>query len=480
MKFEERSYVDRCLDVVMGRCEDDATIFIRVPSYSDLPKDARQRHKREVLDFLKSTFPEMQEVYGFRDTFMFKVSIPTAELCERLDFPKESEDDNSFRKEAEIAFKKLICAKSAAIYSEDSALWETANLVSAKVFPKFPYPLRADLSVEDKDVVVVSFPWLAYRFYAPLFENVASLLLKSFKGKVMEEPLPAQASSSVWTKRIKVEGDEKTRLYVANLVKQGLESVGNFSIRFDAKEAKLKDSHISKFARIVTDFKDERKKKEHVKRTIKDRIVPYNDSRLIYVQLLPKTYEKKKDEIKKFAEEKGLKGGEFVPNTRLGYYKSYIVGSSKSMKGLEERIRFARELSERTGIDLEISKPAVEIYETKDASGNTRVCVRIPNPWDRSLKDRENAHEYSKALNNLIKEFQLNDWDPVFPGIYVSTYSVLIPKGSDESEIEEAKKEAVEIISKFEEIEYSFVDMREKRAAEAERQIRKNIVDIER
>ena len=109
----------------------------------------------------------------------------------------------------------------APIYSEDSALWETANLVSAKVFPKFPYPIRADLSVEDKDVVVVSFPWLAYRFYAPLFENVASLLLKSFKGKVMEEPLPAQASSSVWTKRIKVEGDEKTRLYVANLVKQG-------------------------------------------------------------------------------------------------------------------------------------------------------------------------------------------------------------------------------------------------------------------
>ena len=98
----------------------------------------------------------------------------------------------------------------------------------------------------------------------------------------------------------------------------------------------------------------------------------------------------------------------------------------------------------------------------------------------QDLKRSRKLPRIFEGIKQSHQGISIERLDPVFPGIYVSTYSVLIPKGSDESEIEEAKKEAVEIISKFEEIEYSFVDMREKRAAEAERQIRKNIVDIER
>jgi len=37
MKFEEKSYIDRCLDVVVGRDGKNFTFFIRVPSYRDLP-----------------------------------------------------------------------------------------------------------------------------------------------------------------------------------------------------------------------------------------------------------------------------------------------------------------------------------------------------------------------------------------------------------------------------------------------------------
>jgi hypothetical protein len=118
----------------------------------------------------------------------------------------------------------------------------------------------------------------------------------------------------------------------------------------------------------------------------------------------------------------------------------------------------------------------VGIYDTKVA-GASRVCVRIPKAWDRSV-DKNAAHESSKALNALVKEFQAQDWEPVFPGTYVVTYSLLIPKGAEE-EIEKAKAEAIKIISDFP-IEYEFVDMREKRAQKAEREIRKNIQELER
>ncbi len=353
--------------------------------------------------------------------------------------------------------------------------------MAAKVFPKFPYPLRTDMSaMEDKDVVAISFPWLAYRFYAPLFNNIASLLIKSFKGKVIEEPAPTRVTSSTWTKRIAIEGDERTRKYVANLVIQGLKAVGNFDARTNVQEVKLKDSHIEKFARIATHFEYGKPARKQFTGEIKDRVVPYNDNRLIYIQLLPETYENKKEEVKKFVEEHGLKGGEFVQ--ARGYYKSYIIGSADTMAGFEERIRFARELSERIGAELDISKPVVEIYDTGDASGNTRLCVRIPKPWDRKMskEERKKAHEYAVSLNNLIKKFQAEEWEPVFPGVYVFTYSVLIPKDADISELESAREEAVEIISQFEDIDYAFVDMKEKKAAKAEKEIRKNIAEIER
>jgi len=173
MKFEEKSYIDRCLDVVVGRDGKNFTFFIRVPSYRDIPNaERREEHRQKVLDFIRSVFPECQEMYFFKGTSMLKAVCSSGDIYSRFpDFPKESEDDSLFRKEAELYLKKKMGEKSARIYSENAALWDAANLVSVKVFPKFPYPLKADLSVvEDKDVVTVSFPWLAYRFYAPIFE----------------------------------------------------------------------------------------------------------------------------------------------------------------------------------------------------------------------------------------------------------------------------------------------------------------------
>ncbi|HQE50033.1 MAG TPA: hypothetical protein PKV93_11885, partial [Fervidobacterium sp.] len=79
--------------------------------------------------------------------------------------------------------------------------------------------------------------------------------------------------------------------------------------------------------------------------------------------------------------------------------------------------------------------------------------------------------------NALIKEFQAQDWEPVFPGTYVVTYSLLIPKGA-EDEIEKAKAEAIEIISSFG-LEYEFVDMKERRSQKTEREIRKNIQELQ-
>jgi len=242
-----------------------------------------------------------------------------------------------------------------------------------KVFPKFPYPLKADLSVvEDKDVVTVSFPWLAYRFYAPIFEKAASLLIKSFGVKILEEPPVTQMTSSAWTKRLAVEG--KNAGYVANLVKQGFERLG-VPLRFQGTEMPVKDSHVEKFVKIVT--AEEVKKEQKKQREIKDRIVPYVDRPLLYVQLFPETLEKVKDKIEEFVKEKGLKGGQFVP--ARGYMKSYIVGDARTMAGFENRVVLAKELSCLTGVEAEIPEPVVGIYETKVSGGNTRVCVRIPN-----------------------------------------------------------------------------------------------------
>lgn len=470
MKFMERSYVIRCMDVVMGRDDKDVTLFFRVPSYSDLPRGTAEKHRQEVISFLKESFPELREIYSCNNTSEFKAVIPREEFFSRFpEFPKESEDDNVFRKEAEIALKKMFCAKSARIYSEDSGLWETANLVSVRVFPKFPYPLKTDLSVvEDKDVVIVNFPWLAYRFYAPVFENVISLLVKSFKAKVKEEPSVNQETYSTWTKRIVSEDERKE--YVANLVRKGLEKAINGEVRFRGKETEIKDSHVDKFVRIVTNVQF-RKETQKEKKEVKDRIVPYIDRPFLYVQLLPETYEKVKDEVAKFAVENKLKGGQFVPGR--GYMKSYIIGSASTMAGFENRIALAEKLSKAIGVPAEIPAPVVGIYETKDATGNRRVCVRMPKAWDRSV-DKSSAHESSKTLDALVKKFQSRDWEPVFPGTYVVTYSLLIPKDAGDEEVEKAKAEAIEIIS-GENMEYEFVDMKEKRAENAERQIRRNI-----
>ncbi len=473
MKFEERSYLNRCFDVVLGRHDDEFTFFFRVPSYTDLPKEAAETHRKEVVDFLKSNF-DCQEMYSFKGTSTFKAVCKKEEFYSKFpDFPKESEDDNAFRKEAEIYLKKTICARSAAVYSKDPGLWETANLVSAKVFPKFPYPIKADLSVEEKDVVTVSFPWLAYRFYAPIFEKTVRLLVKSFKAKVVEEPPVTQMTSSAWTKRVVVEGENKN--YAANLVKQGLEKLG-IPVRFEGKEREIKPSHLEKFVRIVSDITPQKKERSKGFDEIKDRIVPYNDRPFLYVQLFPQTLERVKDKIEEFVKEKNLKGGQFVPGR--GYMKSYIIGDSKTMASFESRVALAKELSEKTGVGVEIPKPKVGLYKTKDSSGNMRFCVRIPRPWSRSEKS-DSAHEYSKSLNGLVKEFQANDWESVFPGVYVLTYSVLIPKDADD-ELEKAKDEAIKIISGFPDIEYEFVDMKEKKAERAEREIRKNIAEIER
>jgi len=472
MKFEEKSYIDRCLDVVVGRDGKNFTFFIRVPSYRDLPNaERREEHRQEVLDFIRSVFPECQEMYFFKGTSMLKAVCSSEDIYSRFpDFPKESEDDSLFRKEAELYLKKKMGEKSARIYSENAALWDAANLVSVKVFPKFPYPLKADLSVvEDKDVVTVSFPWLAYRFYAPIFEKAASLLIKSFGAKIVEEPPVTQMTSSAWTKRLAVEG--KNAGYVANLVKQGLERLG-VPLRFQGTEMPVKDSHVDKFVKIVT--AEEVKKEQKKQREIKDRIVPYVDRPLLYVQLFPETLEKVKDKIEQFVKEKGLKGGQFVP--ARGYVKSYIGGDARTMAGFENRVVLAKELALRTGVEAEIPEPVVGIYETKVSGGNTRVCVRIPKPWDRSV-DKSKADEGSKKLDSAIREFQANDWESVFPGTYVFTYSLLIPKGSPDEEIAKAREEAVNIVSNAG-LQYDFVNMKERRAQKAEREIQKNIANI--
>jgi len=189
------------------------------------------------------------------------------------------------------------------------------------------------------------------------------------------------------------------------------------------------------------------------------------------VQLLPETYEKVKDEVAKFAVENKLKGGQFVPGR--GYMKSYIIGSASTMAGFENRIALAEKLSKAIGVPAEIPAPVVGIYETKDMAGNRLVCVRMPKAWDRSV-DKSSAHESSKTLDVLVKKFQSRDWEPVFPGTYVVTYSLLIPKDAGDEEVEKAKAEAIEIIS-GENMEYEFVNMKEKRAENAERQIRRNI-----
>lgn len=482
MKFMKRSYAIRCMDVVMGRDDKDVTLFFRVPSYSDLPRGTAEKHRQEVISFLKESFPELREIYSCNNTSEFKAVVPREEFFSRFpEFPKESEDDNVFRKEAEIALKKMFCSRSARIYSEDSGLWETANLASACVFPKFPYPLKADLSVvEDKDVVTVNLPWLAYRFYAPVFENVISLLVKSFKAKIKEAPNVNQETYSTWTKKIVSEDERKE--YVANLVKKGLEKAINGEVRFRGKEIEIKNSHIDKFVRIATDvqFKKETQKE---KKEVKDRIVPYIDRPFLYVQLLPESYEKVKDEVLKFTVDNKLKGGQFVPGR--GYMKSYIIGSASTMAGFENRIILAEKLAQAIGVPVEIPAPVAGIYETKDTAGNKRVCVRMPKAWDRSV-DKNTAHESSKALDALVKKFQLNDWEPVFQGTYVVTYSLLIPKDAEDEEVEKAKAEAIEIISS-ENMKYEFVDMKERKAEKAERQIRKNIsslsdgdLDIER
>lgn len=469
MKFEERSYIDRCMDVVMGRDDENITLFIRVPAYSDLPKELAEKHRKSVVDFLKSNFPEMQEVYSFNGASEYKAVIPKEMFYERFpEFPKETDDDNVFRKEAELALKKLLCSRSARIYAEDAGLWETGNLASARVFPKFPYPLKADLSVvEDKDVVTINFPWLAYRFYAPIFERTAKLLVSKLGAKIASEPAETKMTASAWTKKLTVEGKNKD--YVANLVRQGLTGLG-FEVRFRGKEMPIKESHVEKFKKIVTEVPKE--EKSFAKSEIKDRIIPYNDRPLLYIQLLPETYEKVKDKIAQFVEENDLKGGQFVQGR--GYMKSYIIGSAENMAGFENRVKLAQNLSQLCGIPAEIPKPIVGIYDTKVA-GASRVCVRIPKAWDRNV-DKNTAHESSKALNALIKEFQTQDWEPVFPGTYVVTYSLLIPKGA-EDEIEKAKAEAIEIISNFP-VEYEFVDMKERRSQKAEREIRKNIQEI--
>lgn len=471
MKFEERSYIDRCMDVVMGRDDENVTLFIRVPAYSDLPQELAEKHRRSIIEFLKGSFPEMQELYSFGGASEYKVVVPKDVFYERFpEFPKESEDDNVFRKEAELALKKMFCSRSARIYAEDAGLWESGNLVSARVFPKFPYPLKADLSVvEEDDVVTINFPWLAYRFYAPIFERTAKLLVTKLGAKIASEPAETRLTSSAWTKKLTVEGENKD--YVANLVRQGLSELG-FEVRFRGKEMPIKESHVEKFKKIVTEVPKE--EKSFVKSEIKDRIVPYNDRPLLYIQLLPETYEKVKDKIAQFVEENNLKGGQFVQGK--GYMKSYIIGDAESMAGFENRVKLAQNLSNLCGIPAEIPKPIVGIYDTKVA-GASRVCVRIPKAWDRNV-NKSAAHESSKALNALVKEFQAQDWEPVFPGTYVVTYSLLIPKGAEE-EIEKAKAEAIKIISDFP-IEYEFVDMREKRAQKAEREIRKNIQELER
>ncbi len=470
MKFEEKSYIDRCMDIVMGRDNENITLFIRVPAYSDLPKEMAEKHRKSVVEFLKNNFPDMQELYSFNGASEYKTVIPKDIFYERFpEFPKETDDDNVFRKEAELFLKKTLCSRSARIYAEDAGLWESGNLASARVFPKFPYPLKADLSiVDDKDVVTINFPWLAYRFYAPIFERIAKLLVAKLGAKIASEPAETKMTSSAWTKKLTIEGENKD--YVANLVRQGLTELG-FEVRFRGKEMPIKETHVEKFKKIVTETPKE--EKSYVKSEVKDRIVPYNDRPLLYVQLLPETYEKVKDKIAQFVEENNLKGGQFVHGR--GYMKSYIIGSAENMAGFENRAKLAESLSQACGVPAEISKPVVGIYDTKVA-GAFRVCVRIPKAWDRSV-DKNAAHESSKALNALIKEFQAQDWEPVFPGTYVVTYSLLIPKGA-EDEIEKAKAEAIEIISSFG-LEYEFVDMKERRSQKTEREIRKNIQELQ-
>jgi hypothetical protein len=471
MKFEEKSWIDRCMDIVMGRDGDNVTLFFRVPAYSDLPDEIAAEHRKSVVGFLEEKFPELQEIYSYNGASEYKAVLPKEVLYERLpNFPKESEDDSVFRKEAEIALKKIFCSRSARIYSDNAGLWETANLASARVFPKFPYPLKADLSVvEDDDVVTINFPWLAYRFYAPIFEKTAKLLVKKLGARILNEPPETKLTASAWTKKLVVEGENKN--YVANLVSQGLKELG-FDVNFRGKETPIKKSHIEKFKKVVTTAEEKPAPKK--KAEIKDQIVPYNDKPLIYIQLFPETADKVKDKVAEFVEEKGLKGGQFVSGR--GYMKSYIIGDASTMAGFENRVKLAEELSQACGVPAELSEPVVGIYDMKDPAGNTRVCVRVPRAWDRSV-DKKQAHESSKALDALVKEFQEQEWEPVFPGTYVKTYSLLIPKGA-EDEVEKAKSEAVEIVSGFKGIKHEFVDMKERRAQKAEREIRKNIEEL--
>mgnify|MGYP000874435819 FL=1 len=471
MKFVERSYLDRCMDVVMGRDRENVALFFRVPAYSDLPKEMAEKHRKSVIEFLQEKFPEMKEILSYNGVTEYKAVLPKNEFFSRFpEFPKEREDDSAFRRETEIALKKMFCSRSAKIYSENDKLWEIGNLMSARVFPKLPY-LRMNFDIiESKDMVVFDFPWLVYRFYAPIFIRTEQFLMKEFGAKVRKEPFAAKITSSAWNKALYVEGKKKS--YAANLIRQGFNELG-INVQFYGVEMPIEESCVERFKKFIM-TEEELPRKRQQDKEIKDMIVPCSDKPCLYVQLLPETYEKVKDQVAQFVKEKKLKGGQFTQEKDC--MKSYIFGGASNMAVLENRIELAEELSFKTGVPAEITVPIIEIYETKDSAGNTRVCMRIPKALDR-MGNKEKANYVSKTLYALVKELQARDWESIFPGLYVATYSLLIPKGQ-EAEIEQVKAEAMEIISSFG-LKYEFVKIKGKRAQKAEQEISKNIQDEE-
>lgn len=470
MKFTEKSYLDRCMDVVMGRDKENIALFFRVPAYSDLPAEVAEKHRKFVIEFLQEKFPEIKELLSYNGVTEYKAALPKHEFFARFpEFPRETEDDSIFRKKAETALKKLFCSQGAKIYSENNGLWEAGNLVSARVFPKLPY-LRMNFDIiESKDIVVFGFPWLAYRFYAPIFIRTEKFLMKEYDVQVRKEPFATKITSSAWNKELYVKGEKKS--YVANLVRQGMKELG-INVQFYGVEVPVEKNDVEKFKKFIT-TEEEFVQRRQQEKVIRDMIVPCNDKPCLYVQLLPGTHEKVKDQVVQFVKEKNLKGGQFVQ--KKGCVESHIFGDASNMAVLEDRIILAEELSLKTGVPAEITAPVIEIYETKDAAGNVRVCMRIPRALDRK-SDKERANYVSKVLYALVKELQSRDWESIFPGIYTTTYSLLIPKGQ-EDEIETVKAEAMEIISSFG-LEYEFVRIKGERQQKAEQKIRKNMQEI--
>ena len=516
MKITEKSYIERCMDITMGRSPQEVSLYIRVPSYGDLPEKIRETHRQEILTWLNDLFPDMQKICEFNGTGLYHVSLPDiSSLKERIkaveekypdwagpalqNFPKEQapENDSVFMKEMSRWLESAICARSASVYLKDKSPvygdipynWRAANLVSAKVFPKFPYPLKgtAVSVIEEEKAVKVNVPWLMYRFYAPIFEKLVSFLVSRCKGKFTKDVPDTQMTRNVWTKEITIEANDKQKAYLVSLIKSGMQGIG-IPCYAKGKEMELDAEHVKKLVDYLCDIKFEKAKASRELK-VQDRIVPYASKKLIYIQLLPETFEKVKDAVAAFVFDNNLIGGEFNFNERQNYYRTYIIGEGDAWEKVQGKLEIANalhdEILKQTGIDVPVDMPEVEIqvYRSRDQAGNPRVCVKVPLPWDKETgklvkQGEKEVFPVAKELNSLIKDFQAEEWDAMWTSNYSTTYVTTLKKGDPEEKIAEVMDEAKEMIGKYELLKPVEVNMAEIKNAQAEKEIRKNIKEI--